>query len=94
MKNCLEIRDEDRQTLSEFIFHLKTFRVRIQRPKVVLKEFIEKKAALVRFSYKQAKESLIGLRRNAVGDIKEDHDVDHDVDVDLNDNNNNVQKEL
>lgn len=69
LKNCLDIRDEDRQTLGDFISYLKAFRVRIQRKRLVLREFSDKKAALVHFSYNKDRGALIDERRHARTDI-------------------------
>ena len=65
MKNFEHITDDDRYNLSEFVDYIKTFRVKVKRTKIVVKEHQNRKAALIRLKGKGS-DSVAAGRRNAV----------------------------
>jgi hypothetical protein len=65
LRNFAQITDEDRYALADFVDYIKTFRVKVQRTKVVMREHDTRKAALIRLKGKGDKSMAAG-RRNAV----------------------------
>lgn len=65
LRNFAQITDQDRFALADFVDHIKTFRVKVQRTKVVIREHKARKAVLIRLKGKGG-ESVAANRRNAV----------------------------